>query len=211
MTDDEIKQNVLLGTEKLKPLALEVARRDLLRLYGGDHGGELQARILCEGTVNGIDTEKKKAVAKTFYYHAKNIVYGADNYYDELRKVQTRIDFSRSYLTVSALLIPITLLLSVFSGFTRRHAIRTVRRRPIRVDDPVRNKRSLLRKRIVNRMNKEERGQRIRVSFILAFLFLSFFVGVYAYNVEETNFDMRAYGYFSSMKAETAKEAQCTK
>ena len=210
-TDDEIKRTVLLGKEELEPLSLEVARRDLLRLYGGEYGGELQALILCEKHLRDAAQDKKSSVAKNFYYHAKNIAYGAENYYDELRKIQTRIDFSRSYLAVSSILFLIIVPLFVSSEVIRRRRLHTLKGKLIKNDDQHGDMKRLIRKRIRNRINRETRGLRIRVAFICAFLFVTFLVGVYAYNVEEKNFDKRAYGYFSSMKADTATEAKCVK
>jgi hypothetical protein len=52
--------------------------------------------------------------AKAFYYHAKSVVYRSPSYYDELKRIQMRVDFSRSLIAVSLVLILVVSLLLIY-------------------------------------------------------------------------------------------------
>lgn len=192
-TDDEIKQVVLYGTDRKKvgPLALEMANRHLFCRFGGPHGAEVE-RAITEGAGRLWGTEEayREAAAKRLYYHAKNVVYGKDTYYDELKKIQLRIDFSRSYLAISALFILVVSLLTAYKMFKLN-----ARRRKNRGD--------LVRQEQAAKMRKL--GE--RYTAIIALLVLSYILAAFAYRSEETQFDNRAYGYFSSMNAPQEKPA----
>jgi hypothetical protein len=135
------------------------------------------------------------------YYYAKNNAYGHENYYDEMKRIQIRLDFSRSismialiyfciavFMLVPLQLAPTSWLMRKLPGINAwllkvKQSLRT--KRPEReVDDPRPHQFSML----------------FRVPMVLLILFMVYFVGGWAYAREAEEFNKRAFGYFSSMQ-----------
>lgn len=191
-TDDDIKQAVLYGENRQEagPLAREMADRHLFCRFAGNHGLKIEEAITkgSGASLWGMPEKERESAAKRLYYHAKNVVYKESTYYDELKKIQSRIDFSRSYLVISALLLGITLALTVYKVF--KLGIR-LRRNPTEVE-------------------KQRQAEKLwnlskRLAGIVSFFLFSCLLGTFAYKAEETQFDNRAYGYFSSLNAPAEK------
>lgn len=193
-TDDDLKIATLYGEEKrgkeekLDRLAQEMATRHLFCNYGGSNGRIVESAISQKKSLKSVSKEVKEEAAKQLYYHAKNTVYREDNYYDELKRIQLRIDFSRSFLAISALLIVLTLMLATYRGLRLLRSVLR-RRRGLR-DDQLRAKVSKLL---------------ARTASIACVLFLFCVLAAFSYQAEERQFNARAYGYFSSLH--TAKDA----
>lgn len=66
------------------------------------------------------DHKNKVAEAKNLYYFAKGVVYRDTNYYNEMRRIQLRINFVRSIALVSLLGVYACSILIVQSFFLRR-------------------------------------------------------------------------------------------
>jgi hypothetical protein len=115
------------------------------------------------------------------YYFAKNTVYRNDNYYDEMRRIQTRSEFSRSVLILAsfyaALAIAIIVLLKVLPsrqpGFQAR--------------------------------GTSLRREGLRVLTLLLFLAA---ISYWAFYRESLEFNKRAFGYFSSQLLAQADSAR---
>jgi hypothetical protein len=112
------------------------------------------------------------------YYFSKNRVYAEETYYDEMKRIQTRLEFSRS-ISMIAFLYFIFALLMVAPAFM------VSRRR--RADD-----------------QQERIRLHVRVPAVLSILFLVFFFSLWAYERESDEFNKRAFGYFSTMLIEGA-------
>lgn len=189
-SDDEIKLNTLFGKPgtAMTDFASEMSRLGLIKDFGGTYGADVQAVIIRDQSTQQIERAKLMAVAKQLYYHAKNRVYREVTYYDELKEIQLRIDFSRSYLAISFLLMPIALMLLIVSIIYWKQKAAP----ELSADTNVRRR----------------RPSTLVLFAVLTFMYLgiSCLVGTYAFVSEETEFDNRAYGYFCSMNA--TKEPQ---
>ncbi len=117
-----------------------------------------------------------KASLKGLYYYAKNTVYGHDNHYDELRKIQARLEFTRSLSLIAFLYFIITFVTGTsvfFWHLSKRKGSSTHQRR--------------------------QRELRNSVPIVLAILFSVYFVSIWAFARETDAFNKRAFGYFSTM------------
>lgn len=105
------------------------------------------------------------------YYYAKNQAYGHENYYDEMKKIQSRLEFSRSIsmLAFIYLCLGVLFVIPLLIKFRREHSPQ-------------------MRRRIY-----------VRVPAVLLILFGIFFFSLWAYERESDEFNKRAFGYFSSM------------
>lgn len=118
--------------------------------------------------------------ADRLYYFAKNMVYRHNNYYDEMKRIQTRSEFSRSILIVSfiygtlGLLIALCLLLWPAA-------------RPKYEEDGTSFGRESLR--------------------VLGFLLFAMLISYQAFERESDEFNKRAFGYFSSQLIHEADSA----
>jgi hypothetical protein len=79
---------------KIGRLSRRAAELKLLESQGQE-GIAAQQAVLNKDP--NLDRGKACDAASRLYYDAKNTVYTVDNYYDELKQIQTRIDFSRSF------------------------------------------------------------------------------------------------------------------
>jgi hypothetical protein len=195
-SDDQIKFRTLFGETGSSPsnFALEMSRFGLVSTYGGKHGHDVQEAINQHGNTQQIERVKLMSVAKELYYNAKNRVYREQTYYDELKEIQLRIDFARSYLTISFLLIPIALLVAVISLFITKRVGQEATGKP-------------------REAQKDRRLVFFRAAACtLLFLIGSCLLGKYAFVSEESEFDKRAYGYFYSiMNAPTDPQTPSSK
>ena len=214
-SDDEIKAIVFFGNDYKhsiheEPLSYLAAKYGLLGRYGGADGAALESHILVKKQCqpNGarpfqeiqLDERVTRNVAKTFYYNAKSTSYKEASYYNELKKIQMRIDFSRSLIAVSVL---ITLVL--FAGLLRtvlellwnwwRGRTLSTLSRPERTGkvwaERVRDKLEGIpefRVKLPRRPNW--------IFYFGLTLTVIFFAAKFAYFSEEREFNKRAYGYY---------------
>lgn len=206
--EDDIRARALFGKnpcEKLRPLAREMARFHLISLYGGAKysgdtvGTEFEKLILATDKLciepvsdaNPVTPENLGKVASRIYYEAKNRVFQEGNYYDEMRRIQIRVDFARSVAVVSLafgiIVTPIALL---------------VRLLPLRRF--VRFKAVAWLFELTQGGVFVGRNDAIRRTSGLIVLFLVFYwCGQLAFADEELEFDLRAFGYFKTLPIDT--------
>lgn len=177
-TERSMKMNALLGeglSNEVSHLIKEMAWRGILSRYGGEFGDCMELAILCNQPKRGIEWEDSVTLA--VYYQAKNAVFKEENYFDEMSKIQTRLDFARSFAILSACMAAIVMLI-IFASFIR----------------------GITRKnRVKNRIYQP--------ALLLLLVFSACYsLGCFAYVSEEREFNLRAFGYFSSMKADEESE-----
>jgi hypothetical protein len=184
-SDDELKLRTLFkeNNSQINPFAFEMARLGFINKYGGEYGQGVQEAILTKKSVQGIDQKQLMDVAKQLYYYAKNRVYKEATYYDDLKEIQLRIDFARSFLAISFFLIPITLGMALVKIIL----MRTNGRAKLGTDNAEPNER------------KHWHTMLLPTACIIVCLIVSCLLGTFAYISEETQFDRRAYGYFYSL------------
>jgi len=186
-----------IGGDRLVPkqLAEELARTKSFSLADPVNGEKVERWIntanRCIPTKLSYEwcpslSELEQSASKLYYY-AKNTTFAVENYYDEMKKIQIRLDFSRSIAMlafvyfVAALLLVLILLTRV----TFRFLISLIR-------DSV-----IIRPAIVG---ESYRKLLVKVPVILLGLFLVYFVAIWAYARESDEFNKRAFGYFSTMQ-----------
>lgn len=136
--------------------------------------------------------DKLKNVAKNFYYNAKNAVYRNQTYYDELKKIQLRIDFSRAMVAVASFLMTIIILVAGF-----KILLNLVISIASSLDD-----RSVIYKQLYKfRKNLFAtpvlRWRRLLIAGLL--LCSIFGLALFAYSTEEGEFNKRTFGYYISL------------
>ncbi len=125
--------------------------------------------------------------ATKLYYYAKNMTFAEANYYDELKKIQIRMDFSRSISMLAFVYFVAALLVVV---------ILLIRMACLTIISPARSSVLTLL------LKTPEDGKRLltKAPLVLMALFLVHFVAIWAYARESDEFHKRAFGYFSSMQ-----------
>ena len=122
-------------------------------------------------------------IANDIYYFAKNTVYKHETYFNELRDIQIRISFTRSFALISLFLV----LLFIFSLF-RILIIQKIER--------------------VNKSGNKSVNQIISEGFsLIAFLILAG-ASLSSYAKEEKQFNLRVYGYFYTLISSNDEEFQ---
>ncbi|ODS34056.1 MAG: hypothetical protein SCARUB_00829 [Candidatus Scalindua rubra] len=111
---DKIRNNSLPSEKTVKEikatsLGLELAKLGLLSRYGGINRKAVERYILSKKDLIEFEEDLGK-IASVVYYPAKNRVYREPNYYDELKHIQTKINFTRSFSLVSILLVLVTII-----------------------------------------------------------------------------------------------------
>jgi hypothetical protein len=180
----------------IKSLAKELAENGAFEMVDAEKGAAVQEWILsdnpqplcekgkkskdCVDNNGKISSDDIKKTIIELYYYAKNRTYKETNYYDEMKKIQSRWDFSRSIALISSFYTALALV-----GF------------PF----------SLLSIWIRNRWKHNNHEypnrfwfNRIRKGIVtLIILFAINFFSYWAYQREADEFNKRAFGYFSSM------------
>jgi len=112
----------LAETPKITPLAKELAQSEAFRKVDQDKGKKVEAwikkptNLMADSTSDGELSQKDVAASITgLYYLAKNQVYGNANYYDEMKRIQSRLEFSRSISMIAFLYLLFGLALSSVS------------------------------------------------------------------------------------------------
>lgn len=222
-TDDQIKWQTLYGPDpslKVRPLGAEIACRGLLTHFLGTGADRIERQIVEHRRISPSDKDLWASVARQFYYTAKNRVYREDTYYDELKHIQMRIDFSRSFFAVS-----LGLLVALFLLLIPKLLFPSLGRMPGKWLSPA-GRRWIAGMLTKWRSGQEDRAHSRRMPykrkrlfylhcrdrlcvlgrFVIAVLLLctSAFLGALAYTKEEEQFDLRAYGYFLSLQTDAA-------
>lgn len=172
---------------RIQPLAIDLAKNTAFSQLDPNIGGKVESWITCKsGTKSGDECsvvnreppseQEITSSIYSLYYYAKNNVYTIPQYYDELKKIESRRDFSRSI----SLIAYIYLIIAILLGLLRITL--------------------LFRK---SKMNKNEKDQRkemfVKIASVWLVLFCIYFFSMWAYEREADEFNKRAFGYYSSM------------
>ncbi len=114
-----------------------------------------------------------EASLKNLYYYAKNNVYKDENHYDEMKRIQARLEFSRSISLISFFYFIVSLVIGLFLILFYSLKGRKQRKRLLEL--------------------------RVRVPAVLGILFCVYFFSVWAFARETDAFNRRALGYFSTI------------
>jgi hypothetical protein len=196
-SDDNIKHKVFFDWNEQKdfdksPIVLKAFHNKLIVKDYQPESTELNKFIsdLIEAKKNetniptALSDNVLKKTVKRFYFDAKNEVYRNEFYFQELRKIQMRIDFARSLIAVVSILIALVTAITLIKCFGAKI------------------KKNWSKKFI----NKWFITPKIRLDLLaLAYTILIsiYLFAAYAYYSEETEFDKRVYGYYLSLKVST--------
>ena len=190
--ENELRSKSLFGKvppEKFSDLTQNAAKNRLLSTYGGKHGEEIEYLINHndKASLKKIKQNDFFEAANKLYYQAKNAVYLEDNYFAELRRIQVRIDFARSFAIISVILLFTTLILFllklIFPNLQLDHfpGVKFVK-----------HKKSKTQK--ISHLQYIERT----IGGVIIFGLL-FVIGHSAYSSEEREFNSRVFGYFITL------------
>lgn len=207
--EKELRSNSLFGrnpTKKISGLAREAAKNKLLSAYGGKQGKEIE-QLINSGKLDSshlINQRNYSNVANRLYYHAKNAIFLEDNYFEEMHRIQVRIDFARSFAIISIVLIMTTLTLYliklVFPNLRLSHfpGIKSENQ-----DEHVKN--VSVKAEVGKENNNDEAPKSEQVTYFekavgwIIILSIFYIIGRSAYAAEEKEFNLRVYGYFSTL------------
>ena len=180
---------------ELEPARLcrSAAALNLLKKHGPEGVASQQAVVSKEPKVTRKDAGE---AAQRLYYEAKNTVYAVNNHYDELKQIQTRIDFSRSFSLLSLALVAVCIICAGIALAVPDLGVRIAQRFH---DHPNQTSLVLSRGAVV-----------LRVLLVILVLVSIFFLGQFAYRSEEIEFDKRAYGYFLTLAARSERTPTAT-
>lgn len=219
-TEEYLRVDALFGLgSKVDSLAIEMAKNRAFSLHSGAEGELLDTVLLdstlrsdlswvCERVAHTVtkratspscvfSQQKLEDLASRLYYSAKSTVYRVDQYYDELKSIQKRIDFSRSMALISLTIMTVSVVvvavkLTAWLVLSMMDALIT---------------RFLTRHRNAQMFHRVQRGIRsIEIFWTwralgigMPIFLLSYASGVLAYAAEEREFDRRAFGYYSNL------------
>ena len=215
--DDEIKTDVFFGDKPWQsfssPFAEQASKYRLLGAHTDRRGEALEDYYFhakCGAPSAAPDPTPDRhdltSVAKKFYYNAKNVAYQQDNYYDELKKIQLRVDFSRALVAVA-----VCLLIVVFAAFAVKGVMTVAIKllaRPAHPagatpGDAARRARATVwlqeKREYLFAAPKMQWGRLCAACLILGSALL---LARFAYSSEEAEFDKRAYGYYLTLKTD---------
>lgn len=122
------------------------------------------------------DTSEMQTAIDNLYYHAKNTVYANEQHNQELKKIQARLEFTRSLSMISFIYFLIALVIGT----------------PLFI--------ALLAQR-KDKRNSASRSNKLRakIPVVVGTLLLVYFFSLWAFALETQAFNKRAFGYFSTM------------
>lgn len=176
---------------KIEPLAEELANNNMFSAIDQECGVSTKEWILAK------DNDKRKSISPCskytsinkqiedlitkLYYRSKNNVFLQNNYYDELKKIQMRSDFTRSVSVISTLYFCAILL--VISGIVIKESLKKVRQK----------RKYPFFKNVISQ---------IRIpGIILVVLSIVVFFATAAFYKESFEFNKRVFGYYSTMQS----------
>jgi hypothetical protein len=166
----------------IQPVAIDLAKNKAFSVVESDPqiAHNIEGWIICKSEKKlecGITHQEKEDMERSIsdlYYYAKNRSYTVADYYDEMKRIESRRDFSRSISLIACVYI----LLALGAGL-----LRLARQS---WEGPPEPKRTKLQ--IGARMLAVSLG-----------LFLIYFFFMWGYERESDEFNKRAFGYYSSM------------
>lgn len=173
-----------ISQPRISPLIRDLASNNAFLI--NDHQGTgqkvqdwIKSPSPCRPGTGGVNCPSREEVEKSMaglYYYAKNTVYNNPHHYDELRKIQARLEFTRS-LSLIAFIFFVAAILSVL-GLLIKNGMSP--RKP-------------------GAREPHLRRLPARALALLAILFGVYFFSLWAYARETDAFNRRAFGYFSTM------------
>lgn len=130
--------------------------------------------------IDAIAKKKLKDIARNLYYDAKGEVYRNQFYYDELKRIQQRIDFSRSMVFISVLLLALTIIFTIAKLFLPALWVK-------------------------KRFRTEEINWKKFIAAVITLLIIYFFAQI-TYTEEEEQYNKRIFGYYKSLKSDAAEK-----
>lgn len=211
------------GASQPKDLAVELARAGAFTASDPKNGPAVERWMITPGDCRPGATEtgfcpSLKTVSSSIlrlYYLAKNKAYAEANYYDEMKKIQMRLEFSRSITLLSAgylyfaLSISVVLLIKLLlrKGSKVRSGLASFKElivvllsnpsTPVPVDP---DKQIPAGESSPSDLAKPSWKLRLKApAAVMAVLFGVHFISAWAYGRESEEFNKRAFGYFATM------------
>lgn len=218
----------------------KAARHDLLRRFGEKESIEFENYIESlwtnpqnqtfekyldqqykdENAFNKATAEDKlKNVVLKFYYNAKSEVYQNQSYYDELKRIQQRIDFSRAMVAISFFLMNVIVLILLFKIMLILVII-ILKSTSLKIRYKKAGYKILLIGILKDAGKDKETLKRltdfqetvfttpnvrwVRLAVAMAILFAIFCIANFAYSTEEKQFNKRTFGYYLASKINAA-------
>lgn len=182
-----------LSDPRAEPLAKDLANSGAFRKVDNENGERVEEWILSAKTnkltgmnewrtiPNQVLSDKAvKDSIKTLHYFSKNWAYGHPNHYDELSRIKSRKDFTRSFALIT--------LIQWLIGFFLALIIAGCALVTLSAKQPKRKVMS----------NPLSWKWMLRVSLALVILLVFNLLGVWAYQRESEAYNKRVFGYYSS-------------
>jgi hypothetical protein len=171
---------------------------------------------------------------KGLYYYAKNRSYAIPEYYDEMKKIQSRVDFSRSLALIAFFFFILAALLALLRTTVKLWKIHNLPKSklwvriiafiPLVIYSLVITavkvvwfvlctlcsyvKAITLRLFAPDQYKQNNFNEaRFRAVSVIVMLFVVYFLGMWAYWREAEEFNKRAFGYYSSMLIKEGRES----
>lgn len=200
VTPDSLGKNAM--RVRPEPVTLELFRKDALSfILTNDDASAIKTWVAGNQSCAPVlqleqhcpTMERLRGIANALYYNAKNVAYRDANYYDELRRVQSRVDFSVSILFFSTLFFGWSVLFNLW-------ALVLDARRKLSASKPSSAKTSD-RKQIDDKTKRQSNeiitGFASRVSALVTFALIAL-VSYAAFHRESSEYNKRVYGYFAT-------------
>jgi hypothetical protein len=144
------------------------------------------AELQCPTAIAPVnDCLKRRQVEASFsdlYFYAKNTVYANQEYQDELKRIQTRLEFTRSLTMISFIYCVFGVVIGI--PLYRKNLLRVVQQ--------------LWRRKTVCGAPTRRERLRGKIPAVVGTLLLVYFFSLWAFALETEAFNRRAFGYFST-------------
>jgi hypothetical protein len=212
---------------KAETLAKDLAKGNAFLLADEINGLKLQNLILeekCPISANdcSLPAEKISEIINQTYYLAKNRNYTQPNYYDELKKIESRRDFSRSlalisffYLFITFIFLPIAFIYAICQNKIKKWKLNKIQleeAKKIAVElkqnpEGLCNQNTEIPFILILSIKKWIKRSRKPLYTILILSSICFF-SIWAFERELDEFHKRVFGYYSSTLLEEKKAEQ---
>lgn len=207
---NDSRVEILIGdwqNPKIRPLAKELAENQAFEILDKKNGVAVQEWLLLDKPDQLCKKSDKECVLENgkvyyedvensiikLYFYAKNRTYKETNYYDEMKKIQARWDFSRSIALISFIYF-----LFVFVGFPIALFISGIKMKNRKNHDLQRFRLKKLYSAVTEFFILNKNKIRNTVITFIILITINFFA-LWAYQRETDEFNKRAFGYFSSL------------
>jgi len=195
-SEDDDRVSSLIGAIKHpdpQPVIYDLADSNAFQINDQSHTGEkiknwIKNDKRCIAGSPGEECPSKKEVEKAFtnlFYFAKNTAYSNEYHYDELRKIQSRLEFMRSISMIAFICFGLGVVFGVvllIRWWKNRKKIPTV--------------------------PEEQSRLRYEIPIVLTVMFVVYFLSLWAYARETDAFNRRVFGYLSSSLIEGKRQRE---